>query len=218
MPLMVHGQRHERALDHPLSEPDRRFGLLTCDLTSAVGFFLLTSPSLLCSLRSSGVRSLGSAGLQVQLSGWEIPWTHPWSLGSRHCGLTRARSSTRLGDLQRTQLDADSWVDHAPLWMSGSERAFEELLGDVAWSQRRRWMYDREVDETWLTSWQRIGQQSTAAYQWLEDARVGLSTRYDVLFDSVGINSTAMAPTVWLAPRPHPRRDPRSHCGPRVTR
>ena len=93
-----------------------------------------------------------------------------------------------FGDLQRTHLDEDSWVDHAPLWMSGSERAFEELLADVAWSQRRRWVYDREVDEPRLTSWQRIGQESTAACQWLEDARVVLSTRYDVLFDSVGIN------------------------------
>jgi hypothetical protein len=47
--------------------------------------------------------------------------------------------------LERTQLDGDSWVDHSPRWMSGSERAFEEMLRNVAWSQRRRWMYEREV-------------------------------------------------------------------------
>jgi alkylated DNA repair dioxygenase AlkB len=90
--------------------------------------------------------------------------------------------------LERTQLDADSWVDHRPGWMSGSDRAFEELLRDVAWSQRRRRMYDREVDEPRLTSWQRIDDQSEVPYQWLEDARVSLSEHYELGFDSVGMN------------------------------
>jgi alkylated DNA repair dioxygenase AlkB len=72
--------------------------------------------------------------------------------------------------------------------MSGSDRAFEELLRNVAWSQRRRWMYDREVDEPRLTSWQRIDEETTVAYQWLEDARASLTARYGVRFDSVGIN------------------------------
>jgi alkylated DNA repair dioxygenase AlkB len=90
--------------------------------------------------------------------------------------------------IKRIQLDGDSWVDHCPGWMSGSDRAFEELLHEVAWSQRRRRMYDREVDEPRLTSWRRMDQQTTDACQWLEDARASLSTRYDVRFDSVGIN------------------------------
>jgi alkylated DNA repair dioxygenase AlkB len=72
--------------------------------------------------------------------------------------------------------------------MSGSDHAFEELLRDVAWSQRRRWMYDREVDEPRLTSWHRIDTQSSVGHQWLEDAYTSLSARYDVRFDSVGIN------------------------------
>jgi alkylated DNA repair dioxygenase AlkB len=90
--------------------------------------------------------------------------------------------------LERTQLDGESWVDYCPRWMSGSDRAFEELLRDVAWSQRRRWMYDREVDEPRLTSWQRIDEPTAVGYEWLEDARASLSTRYQVRFDSVGIN------------------------------
>ncbi len=90
--------------------------------------------------------------------------------------------------LERTQLDGDSWVDHCPRWMSGSDGAFEELLRNVAWSQRRRWMYDREVDEPRLTSWQRIDGQTAVAYQWLEDARGSLSAHYEVRFDSLGIN------------------------------
>jgi alkylated DNA repair dioxygenase AlkB len=90
--------------------------------------------------------------------------------------------------LERIQLDGDSWVDHRPSWMSGSDRAFEELLHDVAWSHRRRRMFDREVDEPRLTSWRRVDAQTAHACQWLEDARASLSTRYDVQFESVGIN------------------------------
>ena len=90
--------------------------------------------------------------------------------------------------LERIQLDADSWVDTCPGWMSGADRAFEELLHDVAWGQRRRWMYDRQVDEPRLTSWQKFDGESVLAWPWLEDARASLSARYEVLFDSAGFN------------------------------
>jgi alkylated DNA repair dioxygenase AlkB len=93
-----------------------------------------------------------------------------------------------FGGLKRIQLDGDSWVDDCPGWMSGSDGAFEELLHDMAWNQRRRRMYDREVDEPRLTSWRKIDSPTADAYQWLEDARASLSTRYDVRFDSVGVN------------------------------
>ena len=90
--------------------------------------------------------------------------------------------------LERMELDEDSWVDLCPGWVSGSDQAFEELLRDVAWSQRRRWMYDREVDEPRLTSWHRMEDQTSAAYDWLEVARASLSARYEIRFDSLGIN------------------------------
>ncbi len=90
--------------------------------------------------------------------------------------------------LERIQLDRESWLDHCPGWVSGSDQAFEELLRDIAWSQRRRRMYDREVDEPRLTSWRKMDDQATDVYQWMDDARSSLSTRYGVQFDSVGIN------------------------------
>ncbi len=49
-------------------------------------------------------------------------------------------------------------------------------------------MYDREVDEPRLTSWQKIDEQTAVASRWLEGARVSLSERYGVRFDSVGLN------------------------------
>jgi hypothetical protein len=132
--------------------------------------------------------------------------------------------------LERTQLDADSWVDHCPGWMSGSDQAFEELLRDVAWSQRRRRMYDREVDEPRLTSWQKIGEQTAVASRWLEDARASLSEHYGVRFDSVGLNlyrdgadSVAwhrdrIPPKSWIPSWPSCRsaRHARSCCAPTV--
>jgi alkylated DNA repair dioxygenase AlkB len=90
--------------------------------------------------------------------------------------------------LQRILVDRDSWVDHCPRWLTGSDQAFEELLHKVSWSQRRRRMYDRVVDEPRLTSWQRLDDQAAVPHHWLDDVRVALSDRYGVQFDSVGIN------------------------------
>ena len=49
-------------------------------------------------------------------------------------------------------------------------------------------MYDRQVDEPRLTSWQKSDELNPVTHQWLEDARASLSERYGVRFDSVGIN------------------------------
>ena len=90
--------------------------------------------------------------------------------------------------LERTALDRDSWVDHCPGWVAGSDQAFEDLLRDSAWSQRRRWMYDRQVDEPRLTSWQEFDERGVVERGWLEDARASLSAHYGVRFDSLGVN------------------------------
>jgi alkylated DNA repair dioxygenase AlkB len=93
-----------------------------------------------------------------------------------------------FGRLTRIELDRESWVDHCPEWMSGADLAFEELLRDHNWNQRKRWMYDRMVDEPRLTSWQTFEEPSATASEWVEDARESLSERYGLRFDSVGIN------------------------------
>jgi alkylated DNA repair dioxygenase AlkB len=103
-----------------------------------------------------------------------------------------ANQSTVVDDsfrgLERIELDGQSWVDHCPGWLAGSDQAFEELLRDVAWTQRRRWMYERQVDEPRLTSWQKIDEDTVVVDDWLEVARASLSARYDVQFTSVGFN------------------------------
>ena len=49
--------------------------------------------------------------------------------------------------LSRIKLDAKSWVDHAPGWVSGSDELFAALLDRAAWGQRSRHMYDKKVIE-----------------------------------------------------------------------
>jgi alkylated DNA repair dioxygenase AlkB len=90
--------------------------------------------------------------------------------------------------ITRTWLDPVSWVDHCPGWLRGSDGAFAELARNVAWDQRIRWMYDREVDEPRLTAWQRVDVANPLRQPFLQDARTALSKRYEVEFDSVSIN------------------------------
>ena len=92
-----------------------------------------------------------------------------------------------FGGTVRHHLDDESWVDHVPGWMSGADRLFEEVLDGAGWGRRRRHMYDKVVDEPRLTApW------SEASGGWLhpvlDRARLALSERYGVRFDSVGHN------------------------------
>jgi alkylated DNA repair dioxygenase AlkB len=90
--------------------------------------------------------------------------------------------------LERIQLDDVSWVDHAPGWLSSSDKLFHDIVECREWSQRSRHMYDREVLEPRLTSpWFRdSGERLEPAI--VEEMRRLLSARYEVEFDSVGFN------------------------------
>jgi alkylated DNA repair dioxygenase AlkB len=90
--------------------------------------------------------------------------------------------------LQRIQLDDVSWVDHAPEWVTGSDRVFEEVLAGRDWEQRSRRMYDQTVQEPRLTApWSaRSGERLEPPI--LEEIRKALSARYERDFDSVGFN------------------------------
>lgn len=90
--------------------------------------------------------------------------------------------------VERTWLDRDSWVEHGQGWLRGSDGAFEELLAHTDWGQRRRWMYERHVDEPRLTAWRSLDGPDAEIAGWLEDARRRLSDRYGVDFDSMGLN------------------------------
>lgn len=93
-----------------------------------------------------------------------------------------------FASLQRIQLDATSWVDHAPAWVSGSDRLFAELLSGTDWGQRSRRMYDHHVLEPRLTSWWSAESSEPLRPELLERMRSALSVRYGVELDSMGLN------------------------------
>jgi alkylated DNA repair dioxygenase AlkB len=90
--------------------------------------------------------------------------------------------------IERVQLDADSWVDYAPEWVTGSDRLFEEVLATRRWGQRVRHMYDSKVREPRLTSPWNAQSGDELRPPILERMRVALSDHYGVAFDSVGFN------------------------------
>lgn len=61
-----------------------------------------------------------------------------------------------LGDLvataQRTQLDDDCWVDHAPGWVQGADDLYATIRDSLAWRSHRRWIVDSEVVEPRLST------------------------------------------------------------------
>jgi alkylated DNA repair dioxygenase AlkB len=95
------------------------------------------------------------------------------------------RSFSRL---QRIDLDEEAWVDHAPGWVSGSDRLFEEVLTSRPWAQRSRRMYDQRVLEPRLTAPWNLASGEPLEPPTLEEIRLLLSDRYGRLFDSVGFN------------------------------
>jgi alkylated DNA repair dioxygenase AlkB len=88
----------------------------------------------------------------------------------------------------RVELDASSWVDRVPGWVSGSDELLARLVADTDWGQRERWMYERRVVEPRLTAgWSRASGQPLEP-PILERMREVLSTRYGVTLDSMGLN------------------------------
>jgi alkylated DNA repair dioxygenase AlkB len=98
-------------------------------------------------------------------------------------------SGDPLGDpsfstLRRFWLDAESWVDLAPGWLSGPDTLFTQLAESTPWQQRERTMYDQRVAEPRLT----CGWAVSDAPPPLDDLADLLSERYQVHFDSIGLN------------------------------
>jgi alkylated DNA repair dioxygenase AlkB len=93
-----------------------------------------------------------------------------------------------FGQLRRIDLDDEAWVDHAPGWVSGSDRLFEEILMSRTWQQRSRHMYDKKVLEPRLTAPWSLSSGEPLEPPILEEIRLVLCDRYGREFDSVGFN------------------------------
>jgi alkylated DNA repair dioxygenase AlkB len=89
-----------------------------------------------------------------------------------------------FAQLDRTHLDDDAWVDHAPGWVFGADALFEDVLERLTWEGRRVHMYDKVLDEPRLHG----SFEDGARPEIVERMRTVLSDRYDVDFTSVRAN------------------------------
>lgn len=96
-------------------------------------------------------------------------------------GLDTAFTSAR-----RVRLDAHSWVDAIPGWMSGSHIVFERLAVAVPWRQHDRELYDQTFVEPRLTA--RYQQLQDVPHEMLVDAARALSRHYGVQYDNLWLN------------------------------
>jgi alkylated DNA repair dioxygenase AlkB len=90
--------------------------------------------------------------------------------------------------LTRTWLDEDSFIDHAPEWLSGSDAVFQAVLASRSWGQRTRRMYDQRVREPRLTAPWNLRSGAPLEPAILDEVRLSLGARYGVTFDSAGFN------------------------------
>ena len=107
-------------------------------------------------------------------------------------GLFAARGEASFdrsfAELRRIALDESAWIDHAPGWVGGSDRLFEEVLRRRRWDQRDRRMYDHRVDEPRLTAPWTLASGAPLEPPLVDEMRRALGERYGVVFDSAGFN------------------------------
>src|SRR5688572_25041815 len=85
-------------------------------------------------------------------------------------------------DLHRVELDADSWIDVVPGWLTGADSVFDALVACAPWTQRERVMWGNKLPEPRLTSgWAEAKIVEIAPV--LLDARRALSERYGFAFN-----------------------------------
>ncbi|MCV7411463.1 hypothetical protein AWC05_08950 [Mycobacterium florentinum] len=83
------------------------------------------------------------------------------------------------------RLDEHSWITHVPGFLVGHRRLLDEPATLDVWEQRRRWMYERMVDEPRLT-----GEyvDLTAAPALLAELAATLGERLGVPYDRIWMN------------------------------
>jgi alkylated DNA repair dioxygenase AlkB len=90
--------------------------------------------------------------------------------------------------IERTWLDANCWVDHAPGWLTGADVVFAELVARLPWRQREVVMFHRLLPEPRLTAWWNTSHGDDEALPVLAEARRSLTEHYARPFDSIGYN------------------------------
>jgi hypothetical protein len=90
-----------------------------------------------------------------------------------------------FGTATRTTLDARSWVEVVPAWLSGADSLFERLATVVPWKEHYRCLFDRTFLEPRLTAEYRDVRDAPEPVAAMADV---LSAHYHVRYDSVWLN------------------------------
>lgn len=91
-----------------------------------------------------------------------------------------------FGRAVRTPLDATSWVELVPGWLSGSEALFDQLARGVPWQQHHRYLFGQRFLEPRLTAEYR--DLRDMPHPELRAAAAVLSAHYGTRYDSVWLN------------------------------
>jgi alkylated DNA repair dioxygenase AlkB len=114
---------------------------------------------------------------------------------------TPAINVAAFEDATEHRLDEHSWITHVPGLLIGHEQLVDELATLDVWEQRRRWMYNRVVDEPRLT-----GEyvDLSAAPALLIELAATFSEQFDVPYDRIWMNwyRDHRDGTGWHADRP----------------
>ena len=90
--------------------------------------------------------------------------------------------------VERVDLGAGAWLDHAPAWLDGSDSLLQQLVDTAPWGQRQRFMYEGMVDEPRLTT----GWSERSGWDGCPDTVLAvrdlMTERYGRRFDSVHCN------------------------------
>jgi alkylated DNA repair dioxygenase AlkB len=84
----------------------------------------------------------------------------------------------------RQALDAESWIEHLPGWVTGQEALFDELVRTTAWRRERRRMYDRMVEVPRLIA---SLPADGPGHPILESIRRVLNARYATVFTNLSL-------------------------------
>lgn len=86
--------------------------------------------------------------------------------------------------IERRQLDADTWVDHAPGWLADADTVFDHLLHTLTWEQREMAMFEKVVWQPRLSADASEADVPTS----LRHGLLELTDRYELAFDRYFVN------------------------------
>ena len=93
---------------------------------------------------------------------------------------------TSFASARRIPLDATSWIEVVPGWMSGPEALFDTLAAAVPWGQHYRKLFEQTFLEPRLTAEYRT--LDRLPHEMLLAAAAALSNHYNVPYDSLWMN------------------------------